>query len=90
VERARKIEKFLSQPFTVAEPFTGRKGKYVKLGDTIKGFKAIIEGKYDDVPEQAFYMAGAIEDVDKRAEEARAKQKEKIMQRPINLSDLIL
>jgi F-type H+/Na+-transporting ATPase subunit beta len=76
VERARKIEKFLSQPFTVAEPFTGRKGKYVKLDDTIKGFKAIIEGKYDDVPEQAFYMAGGIEDVDKRAEEARARQKE--------------
>jgi F-type H+/Na+-transporting ATPase subunit beta len=76
VERARKIEKFLSQPFTVAEPFTGRKGKYVKLEDTIKGFKAIVEGKYDDVPEQAFYMAGGIEDVDKRAEEARARQKE--------------
>jgi F-type H+/Na+-transporting ATPase subunit beta len=76
VQRARKIEKFLSQPFSVAEPFTGRKGKYVKIEDTIKSFKAIVEGKYDDVPEQAFYMAGGIEDVDQRAEEAKAKQKE--------------
>ncbi len=76
VQRARKIEKFLSQPFSVAEPFTGRKGKYVKIEDTIKGFKAIIEGKYDDVPEQAFYMAGGIEDVDERADKAKAQQKE--------------
>jgi len=56
VARARKIQKFLSQPFNVAEAFTGRKGKYVKVADTIKGFKEIVEGKHDAVPEQAFYM----------------------------------
>lgn len=63
VSRARKIQKFFSQPFFVAEAFTGRKGKYVKLEDTIKGFKMILEGKLDDLPEQAFYMAGPIEEV---------------------------
>jgi F-type H+-transporting ATPase subunit beta len=63
VSRARKIQKFLSQPFNVAEAFTGRKGKYVKVADTIKGFKEIVEGKHDDIPEQAFYMQGTIEDV---------------------------
>jgi len=68
VARARKIQRFLSQPFSVAEVFTGRPGKYVKLADTIKGFKSIVEGKYDDIPEQAFYMAGAIEEVEERAE----------------------
>jgi len=62
VARARKIQKFLSQPFHVAEVFTGRPGKFVKLEDTIKGFKGIIEGKYDDIPEQAFYMVGTIEE----------------------------
>lgn len=62
VARARKIQKFLSQPFFVAEAFTGTKGKYVKLADTIKGFKMIAEGKLDDLPEQAFYMVGAIEE----------------------------
>ncbi|QUV77662.1 F0F1 ATP synthase subunit beta [Chloracidobacterium thermophilum] len=62
VARARKIQKFLSQPFHVAEQFTGRKGKYVKVADTIRSFKAILEGKHDDLPEQAFYMCGAIED----------------------------
>jgi F-type H+-transporting ATPase subunit beta len=67
VSRARKIQRFLSQPFHVAEVFTGRPGKYVKLADTIKGFKAIVDGKYDDIPEQAFYMAGAIEEVEERA-----------------------
>ncbi len=67
VSRARKIQRFLSQPFSVAEVFTGRPGKYVKLADTIKGFKALVEGKYDDVPEQAFYMAGGIEEVEERA-----------------------
>ncbi len=55
VSRARKIQKFLSQPFFVAEQFTGRKGKYVPIADTIRGFKEITEGKHDDVPEQAFY-----------------------------------
>ena len=62
VSRARKVQRFFSQPFFVAEAFTGRKGKYVKLEDTIKGVKMIIEGKLDDVPEQAFYMVGAIEE----------------------------
>jgi F-type H+-transporting ATPase subunit beta len=63
VERARKIQKFLSQPFFVAEVFTGSAGKYVKLKDTIDGFKGIIEGKYDDIHEQAFYMVGDIKEV---------------------------
>jgi F-type H+-transporting ATPase subunit beta len=67
VQRARKIERFLSQPFFVTTQFTGRPGKYVKVEDTIKGFKAIVEGKYDSIPEQAFYMAGAIEEVEERA-----------------------
>ena len=67
VNRARKIQKFLSQPFFVAEQFSGKKGQYVKLEDTIKGFKGIIEGKYDDIPEQAFFMAGKIEDVLEKA-----------------------
>ena len=67
VQRARKIEKFLSQPFSVATQFTGREGRYVKVEDTIKGFKAICEGKYDNLPEQAFYMAGTIEEVEERA-----------------------
>ncbi len=63
VERARKIQKFLSQPFFVAEAFTGRKGKYVAVKDTIRGFKGIVEGEYDHIPEQAFYMMGGIEEV---------------------------
>ena len=67
VSRARKIQKFLTQPMFVAETFTGLEGKYVKLEDTIKGFKGIIEGKYDDISEQCFYMAGTIEDVLKKA-----------------------
>src|SRR5216110_735349 len=67
VSRARKIQNFFSQPFHVASQFTGREGKYVKLEDTIKGFKEIIEGKHDDIPEQAFYMAGGIEEVVKAA-----------------------
>ncbi len=68
VARARKIQKFLSQPFHVAEQFTGMKGKYVKVEDTIKGFKEISEGKYDDIPEQAFYMVGTIEEALEKAE----------------------
>ncbi|MBZ5512616.1 MAG: F0F1 ATP synthase subunit beta [Acidobacteriia bacterium] len=63
VARARKVQRFLSQPFHVAEQFTGMQGRYVKIQDTIKGFKEIIEGKHDDVPEQAFYMKGTIEEV---------------------------
>ncbi|TLY33002.1 MAG: F0F1 ATP synthase subunit beta [Nitrospirae bacterium] len=68
VARARKIQKFLSQPFNVAEAFTGTKGKYVKLSDTVRSFKEVIEGKYDDLPEQAFYMVGGIEEVLEKAE----------------------
>jgi F-type H+-transporting ATPase subunit beta len=63
VQRARKIERFLSQPFFVAEAFTGSPGVYVKVEDTIRGFKEIVEGKHDDIPERAFYMKGTIEDV---------------------------
>lgn len=67
VARARKLQRFLSQPFHVAETFTGTPGKYVKLADTIKGFRAIANGEYDDVPEQAFYMMGPIEEVEEKA-----------------------
>ena len=67
VNRARKIQKFLSQPFFVAEQFSGIQGKYVKVADTIKGFKEIIEGKHDDLPEQAFYMVGTIEEAIEKA-----------------------
>lgn len=67
VNRARKIQKFLSQPFFVAEQFSGIKGKYVKVSDTIRGFKEIIEGKHDDLPEQAFYMVGTIEEAVEKA-----------------------
>ena len=67
VARARKIQRFLSQPFFVAEVFTGSAGKYVSLKDTIKGFKSIIEGEYDHLPEQAFYMIGGIEEAEERA-----------------------
>lgn len=63
VYRARKLERFLSQPFSVAEAFTGRKGKYVKLADTIQSFQRIIAGEFDHIPEQAFYMCGSVEDV---------------------------
>nr|VFJ44205.1 MAG: F-type H+-transporting ATPase subunit beta [Candidatus Kentron sp. FM]VFJ44564.1 MAG: F-type H+-transporting ATPase subunit beta [Candidatus Kentron sp. FM]VFK06542.1 MAG: F-type H+-transporting ATPase subunit beta [Candidatus Kentron sp. FM] len=67
VSRARKIQRFLSQPFFVAEVFTGSKGKYVSLKDTIAGFKAIVEGEMDSLPEQAFYMVGSIEEVQEKA-----------------------
>jgi F-type H+-transporting ATPase subunit beta len=63
VQRARKIQRFLSQPFFVASEFTGREGKYVSLQDTIVGFKGIVDGEYDDLPEQAFYMVGTIDEV---------------------------
>ena len=68
VYRARKIQKFLSQPFHVAENFTGVKGVYVPLSETIKGFKAIIDGEMDEYPENAFFNVGTIEDVKKKAE----------------------
>jgi len=67
VTRARKIQRFLSQPFFVAEVFTGTEGKYVSLKDTIKGFRAIVDGEYDSLPEQAFYMVGSIDEVVERA-----------------------
>ena len=71
VSRARKIQRFLSQPFFVAEQFTGFPGKYVKLADTIKGFSEICDGKHDDIPEQAFYMQGTIEEVLEKAAEMK-------------------
>ncbi len=66
VQRARKIERYLSQPFFVAEVFTGTPGQYVKLEDTIRGFTEILDGKHDDLPEQAFYMVGPIEEAVER------------------------
>jgi len=69
VSRARKIQRFLSQPFFVAEVFTGTEGKYVPLKDTIRGFKEIVEGKHDDLPEQAFYMVGKIEEAIEKAKD---------------------
>jgi F-type H+-transporting ATPase subunit beta len=74
VARARKIQRFLSQPFFVAQQFTGREGKYVKIADTIKGFKEIVEGKHDDIPEQAFYMVGTIEEALEQARKMAAAQ----------------
>ena len=71
VARARKIQRFLSQPFHVAEVFTGTKGVFVKLEDTIKGFKGILDGLYDDLPEQAFYMVGTIEEAIKKAQKMK-------------------
>ncbi len=72
VARARKIQRFLSQPFFVAQQFTGLEGKYVKLEDTIRGFKELLEGKHDDIPEQAFYMVGPIEEALEKAEKLKA------------------
>jgi F-type H+-transporting ATPase subunit beta len=72
VSRARKIQRFLSQPFFVAEQFTGFPGKYVKLADTIRGFNEICDGKHDDLPEQAFYLVGGIEEAIEKA--AKMKQ----------------
>ena len=67
VARARKIQRFLSQPFNVAEVFTGSPGKYVPLKDTISGFQAIVNGEHDDLPEQAFYMVGSIDEAREKA-----------------------
>jgi F-type H+-transporting ATPase subunit beta len=71
VARARKLQRFLSQPFFVAEVFTGQPGRYVKLADTIKGFKEVVEGKHDELPEQAFYMVGGIEEAQEKAAKMR-------------------
>jgi F-type H+-transporting ATPase subunit beta len=73
VQRARKIERFLSQPFSVAEAFTGRPGAYVPLQETIRSFKEIVAGKHDDIPEQAFFLAGGIDDVVARARKMRGE-----------------
>ena len=72
VSRARKIQLFLSQPFFVAEQFTGFKGKYVPIADTIKGFKEIVDGKHDALPEQAFYLVGTIEEAVEKAASMKA------------------
>ena len=73
VTRARKIQRFLSQPFFVAEQFTGFKGRYVKVEDTIKGFKMIADGELDEIPEQAFMYVGPIEEVFEKAEKMKAE-----------------
>ena len=73
VTRARKIQRFLSQPFFVAEVFTGSPGKYVNLKDTIAGFKGIVDGAYDHLPEQAFYMVGSIDEAVAKAEKMKEK-----------------
>jgi F-type H+-transporting ATPase subunit beta len=72
VSRARKLQRFLSQPFFVAEQFTGIKGKYVSIAESIKGFKEIVAGKHDDLPEQAFYLVGTIEEAVAKAAEMKA------------------
>jgi F-type H+-transporting ATPase subunit beta len=72
VARARRIQRFLSQPFFVAEAFTGTPGKYVKLEETVKGFKRIVSGEFDDLPEQAFYMRGGIDEAIEAAEKMKA------------------
>jgi F-type H+-transporting ATPase subunit beta len=72
VARARKMQRFLSQPFHVAEQFTGNPGKYVELADTIRGFKEIVDGKHDDLPEQAFYMVGGIDEAVEKAKKLAA------------------
>jgi F-type H+-transporting ATPase subunit beta len=77
VSRARKIQRFLSQPFTVAQNFTGTPGKYVTLKDTIKGFKMIVEGGCDALPEQAFYMVGTIEEALAKGEEMKKETAKK-------------
>ena len=73
VSRARKIQRFLSQPFFVAEVFTGSPGKYVPLQETLRGFKEILDGKHDDLPEGAFYMVGTIDEVVAKAKEMQEK-----------------
>ena len=72
VFRARKIQRFLTQPFFVAEPFTSQPGKYVALRDTVKGFAELLDGKHDNLPEQAFYMVGTIEEALEKAEQMQA------------------
>jgi F-type H+-transporting ATPase subunit beta len=73
VARARRIQKFLSQPFFVAEQFTGLEGKYVSIADSIRGFKEIVEGQHDALPEQAFYLVGTIEEAVEKAEKMKSE-----------------
>ena len=75
VTRARKLQKFLSQPFSVAENFTGLPGKYVPLAETVKGFAAIVDGKCDDLPEWAFFNVGTLDDARKKAADKLAEEK---------------
>ena len=74
--RARRIQRFLSQPMFVTEVFTGREGKYVPIQETVRGFREILDGKYDDLPEQAFYMVGSIDEVAKQAKTISVKGEE--------------
>ena len=76
VARARKIQRFLSQPFSVAEQFTGMKGKYVPIAETVRGFKEILEGKHDEIPESMFLFAGGIDDVVAKYEESKEQAHE--------------
>jgi F-type H+-transporting ATPase subunit beta len=76
VQRARKIQRFLSQPMFVAEVFTGRPGRYVPVRETVRGFREILDGKHDDLPEQAFWMVGAIEEAREAAEKLAAAARE--------------
>ena len=73
VSRARRIEKFLSQPFFVATQFTGLEGKYVPIADTIRGFKEIVDGKHDALPEQAFYLVGSIDEAIEKADKMKSE-----------------
>jgi F-type H+-transporting ATPase subunit beta len=69
VNRARRLQRFLTQPFFVSEPFTGMPGRYVPLSETLRGFREILDGRHDDLPEQAFYMVGTIDEAVAQAEE---------------------
>ena len=74
VARARKVQRFLTQPFNVAEVFTGSPGKYVSVRDTVQGFKQILDGEHDDIPEQAFYMVGTIDEAVERAKQMASEE----------------
>ena len=81
VRRARKVQRFMSQPFHVAEHITNKPGAYVKLEETIKGFAMIVDGELDDIPEQAFYMVGAIDEVLERAKKTQGEREEEAVER---------
>jgi F-type H+-transporting ATPase subunit beta len=82
VQRARKVERFLSQPFFVAEQFTGTEGKYVPIEDTVRSFKEIIDGKHDEVPERAFLLKGSIDEVTDAARGARQEEEAEEEEKP--------